>query len=125
MTTRTLRTRLVPELAWPGHHRKSSEKVGEAVADLHRLTLEAFADVPRMDCGFVIVTLYTTKPKRDGFYRPRLPWMVDLAVYPIFQALQDAGLLGEYDTVTRRREVETREEERIEVELSAVEERAA
>ena len=118
MTVRTLYTRLSPELAFTGHHRKD-ESVGEAVADLQRLTWEAFADVQGcLSQGFVIITLYATTPKADGHYRPRLPWFIGMATNPIFQALYSERLItADVWPVFRREWVQTAEEERVVVEL--------
>ena len=127
MTKRVINTRLTQELAWTSRSRREPV-VGEAVADLHRLTLEAFGDAEPMQRGFVVVTLFATTPRQDGFFRPYKPWMVGMATYPIPQALEAAGIIqpAPFHAVLSQREfVETAEEERIEVELIEAGEAAA
>ena len=102
--SRTLYTRLDQSLSWPGKLRKTDRRA-EAEIDLQRITIESFANVPEesIKAEYVAITLHRAQPKPDGKYRPSLPWALASACHPIYRGLDDLGLLGMGDLITRIR----------------------
>ena len=120
MTRRIIYSRLDQALTWPRRLRRS-ERLAEVEIDLQRQTGEAFGNVEKgIEQGIVIITLQRAKPRADGMYRPKLPWALATAIYPIWRGLEDTKLLGHpVDLVTRIRDCEY-EDECILVELIEV-----